>query len=260
MLLLLLLLLLLVFLPYQTPYLAKYGPLACFGPTRGLRPACQPAPIQSFRRVAEYFVLLLLVFLPYQTPYLAEYGPLACFGPTRTPLFNRSAELRNFLLPGCHIKSPISPSTGPLAWAAKILPLNKEYGPLACFGPTRGLRPARQPAPYSIINSAELCILPRRPARLLYQIPPISRVRPIHVGGISDVLCVCVCLHTHTHTHLLGGLSWGLGVFPTDSHKNRGPFVFVFVCLCAHKHTNTHIYSGARPGDLAFFSDRPTQK
>jgi hypothetical protein len=153
-LLLLLLLLVFFFFCHIKPPISPSTGLSRVLALLGLRPACQPAPIQSFRRVAEYFVLLLLlllVFLPYQTPYLAEYRPLACFGPTRTPLFNRSAELRNFLLPGCHIKSPISLSTGPLAWAAKILPLNKEYGPLACFGPTRGLQPARQPAPYSII-------------------------------------------------------------------------------------------------------------
>jgi len=76
-------------------------------------------------------------------------------------------------------------------------------------------------------------------------------------------VCVCAHTHTHTHTHPLGGLSWGLGVFPTDSHKNRGPFVCVCVCVfvCTQKHTNTqtqkHIYSGACPGDLAFFPTDP---
>ena len=93
--------------------------------------------------------------------------------------------------------------------------------------------------------------------------------RPTHTE-IGLRLCrvfvfVCLCAHTNTHkhtqTHLLGGSSWGLGVFPTDPHRNRAPFVFVCVVCCVFVCTNTpqthkHIYSGARPGDLAFF--RPT--
>src|SRR3989344_5798481 len=73
-------------------------------------------------------------------PLSLEYGPLACFGPTRTtaspPLFNNSAELRNFVL---------------LVFLPYQTPYLAEYGPLACFGPTRTT--ASQPL---FNNSAEL--------------------------------------------------------------------------------------------------------
>ena len=100
----------------------------------------QPAPIQSFRRVAEFFA----AGLAYQTPYLASTGPLACFfffwsyylltrrQPARQP-YSIIPQLSCGILCCCwffcHIKPPISPSTGPLACrdlliyaAAKILP------------------------------------------------------------------------------------------------------------------------------------------
>ncbi len=105
----------------------------------GLRPARPPYSI-----VPQSCGILCCCFLPYQIPYLAEYGPLACFGPTRTtasPLFNSSAELRNFVL-FFAISNPLSrrvraSRVGRDFLYVKILPPNKEYGPLACFGPTR---------------------------------------------------------------------------------------------------------------------------
>ncbi len=86
--------------------------------------------------------------------------------------------------------------------------------------------------------------------------------RPTHteIGVRCVCLCVCVCLctntHKHTQTHLLGGSSWGLGIFPTDPHRNRGPLC-VCVCLCAQTHTNTHKHKNTNdpswPVDLEVF-------
>jgi hypothetical protein len=102
---------------------------------------CSSAELRNF--------VLLVVFLPYQIPYLSSTGLsrvlvlLADYGqPASPPLFNSSAELRNFVF-GCFLpyQTPYLSSTGPLAWwdllISKILPPNIEYGPLACFGPTR---------------------------------------------------------------------------------------------------------------------------
>ena len=84
----------------------------------------------------------------------------------------------------CHIKCPISRVRASRVGGISYICQN--------FAAKQGVRASRVFwGPYSIIiNSAELCILPRRPG---YYQSPISRVRPIHVGGISDVLCVCVC-------------------------------------------------------------------
>ncbi len=66
----------------------------------------------------------------------SDYGQ-----PARPPLFNSSAELRNFVVGVWFfaISNALSLEYGPLALGGfliyvKILPLNKEYGPLACFG------------------------------------------------------------------------------------------------------------------------------
>ena len=68
-------------------------------------------------------------------------------------------------------------------------------------------------------------------------------------------LCLCLCVCAHKHTHLLGGLSWGLGVFPTDPHKNRAPFVFLCLCVCVHTQTQTHKNTNdpSLPVDLEVF-------
>jgi hypothetical protein len=127
----------------------------------------QPAPIQSFRRVAEFFA----AGLAYQTPYLASTGPLACFffwvllltypPPARPPaLFNNSAaELRNFvLLVFLPYQTPYLAEYGPsrVPGFANICRQNSaaaaKWWPLAsCFGPTHG-------PPYSIIpQSCGIC-------------------------------------------------------------------------------------------------------
>jgi hypothetical protein len=70
-------------------------------------------------------------------------------------------------------------------------------------------------------------------------------------------VCLCVCVCVCANTHLLGGSSWGLGIFPTDPHRNRAPFVFVFVfvCLCLCVHTNTkNTNDPSLPVDLEKFS------
>ena len=108
--------------------------------------------------------------------------------PARPPLFNssarRAAEFCGGCLVFCHIKCPISRVRASRVGGISYICQN--------FAAKQGVRASRVFwGPYSIIiNSAELCILPRRPG---YYQSPISRVRPIHVGGISDVLCVCVC-------------------------------------------------------------------
>ena len=125
------------FFAISNPLSLEYGPLACFGPTRTTAspPACPYSIVPQSCGI-------LCCFLSYQIPYLSSTGPLACFlvlltdygQPASPPLFNSSAELRNFVF-GCFLPYQT--------------PYLAEYGPLACFGPTptRGLRPARQPAP-----------------------------------------------------------------------------------------------------------------
>lgn len=106
----------------------------------------------------------------------------------------------------------------------------------------------RPPTPYSIVlQSCGIFV-----CRLSYQIPYLTEYGQYTWEGFNvknkkkrrkkeiGVVCVlCVLCTTHKHTtqthnthHLLGGSSWGLGIFPTDPHKNRGPFVFLCLCVC----------------------------
>ncbi len=94
-----------------------------------------PPPPYSISSTAELLVLLFLFIIIYYyfvlstSPYYyhsLEYGPLTCLGP----LFNSSAELRNFVFGFLPYQMPYLSSTG----LSRVLVL-------------LGLRPASPPAP-----------------------------------------------------------------------------------------------------------------
>ena len=105
--------------------------LGSYSSDYGLPPPSPPPPLFNRSAPQSCVVLLLLLLSSFchidnnnnnnnnKSPYYIisqslEYGPLACFGPTQTtaspPLFNRSAELRNFcfLCLAIPIKAPVS--------------------------------------------------------------------------------------------------------------------------------------------------------
>jgi len=108
----------------------------------------QPASLPLFNSSAELRNFVFGCFLPYQTPYLAEYGSSRVVGFANYPKFCRQIK-----------------STG----LSRILAL------------LLGLRPASP-----LFNNKFRRVAYFAKEAGYYQ-TPISRVRPIHVGGISNV-------------------------------------------------------------------------